>query len=124
MMNLHSVYCILLRLYPNDHQASFAAEMLAVFQQAAAERRSQGWIVFLSFVIREVIGLLTGAAAAWRSPSGPDEMLDAQRFLDQSISLTIHAIAPHDFQGARRYWRQERVARERLRLICDCKAGF
>jgi hypothetical protein len=64
-MNLKQVYSRLLRLYPSDHQAVFAAEMLAVFDQAAQERLHQGWGVSVRFALHELAGLMISAAREW-----------------------------------------------------------
>jgi hypothetical protein len=48
-------YRMLLRLYPADYRAMFAAEMERTFDQVAAERS----------VLTELIGLIAGAAAEW-----------------------------------------------------------
>ena len=118
-MNLRQVYRLLLRLYPKHHQAGFGAEMLAVFDRAAAERRKEGWRSYTAFAIRELVGLFIGAADEGGSQPKYDEMLEAQELLDGSVRLTIHAIAHHDFAGARRYWRLEHESRENLRLLCE-----
>jgi hypothetical protein len=62
-MNLQRGYTILLRLYPPDHRAMFAAEMLTVFTQAADARREQGWSACARFVFVELIGVAREAAA-------------------------------------------------------------
>ncbi len=123
-MKLRQVYHLLLRLYPKHYQATFGSEMLAVFDRAAAERRREGWRSYTAFAIRELVGLFIGAAAEWGSQPQHDEMLEAQENLDRTVRLTIHAIAHHDFAGVRRYWRQEQEAREKLRLLCQRRAGL
>jgi hypothetical protein len=50
-------YRTLLRLYPADYRAMFAAEMARTFDQAAEERRS--------CVAIEFLGAIAGAAAEW-----------------------------------------------------------
>ena len=40
---MRRLYQMLLRLYPREHRAEFGDEMLCVFAQAAAERRTRGW---------------------------------------------------------------------------------
>jgi len=51
---MKQAYEALLRLYPHDFRAAFAAEMLETFARVDAERRPA-----------ELAGLLTGAAAEW-----------------------------------------------------------
>jgi hypothetical protein len=58
-------YQALLRLYPGDYRAFFAAEMWNAFEQAAEERRGQGWPVFFRFALAELIGLVAGAGTEW-----------------------------------------------------------
>lgn len=48
-------YGILLRLYPHDFRARFAAEMLITFERAAEERG----------LVAELIGLIIGAGREW-----------------------------------------------------------
>jgi hypothetical protein len=113
---------ILLRLYPREHRELFGEEMMAVFQQAAEERRGRAW------VLKEWIGFIVGAGAAWiakltgRSGSVPDqawssEVMEARARVELLVSRTVHAIATHDFPGARFYFEEERKAREDLRLL-------
>ncbi|MGO9263005.1 MAG: hypothetical protein ACLQU1_43015 [Bryobacteraceae bacterium] len=64
-MNIGRGYRSLLRLYPEDYRARFAAEMLAAFERAAEERRRQGGPAFIRFVLAEWIGLAAGAGAEW-----------------------------------------------------------
>jgi hypothetical protein len=64
-MNLERAYRALLRLYPKDYQALFAAEMLISFGQAAGERRRQAGLAFIRFLLGELMGLLCGAGAEW-----------------------------------------------------------
>ena len=64
-MELKRAYDILLRLYPADYRALFAAEMLTAFEEAADERRERGRAVFARFVLAELAGLVIGAGAEW-----------------------------------------------------------
>ena len=55
-------------------------------------------------------------------PSGgpaslPDEVIEAQARISMLIDRTVHAIANHDFPGARRHSYQERHARDELRRL-------
>jgi len=58
-----------------------------------------------------------GAFAGVPRSSLPDEVLEAQQRTDLLVSRMVHAIANHDFEGARRYSDQERRERERLRWL-------
>src|SRR5262249_61009870 len=62
-MELKRGYDILLRLYPADYRALFAAEMLTAFEEAAEERRERGWAIFARFALAELAGLVIGAGA-------------------------------------------------------------
>ena len=54
-----------LRLYPADYTASFAAEMLTAFQEAAVAHRRRGRVCFTRFVSAEPSSLLWVAALEW-----------------------------------------------------------
>jgi hypothetical protein len=54
---MNRVYRTLLRLYPADYRAMFAAEMALTFARVADDR--------LGPVLAELIGLIIGAAAEW-----------------------------------------------------------
>ncbi len=45
------------------------------------------------------------------------EIAEAQERTETLIERMVHAIANHDFEGARRYARQETEARETLRVL-------
>ncbi|HEY7547639.1 MAG TPA: hypothetical protein VID27_22265 [Blastocatellia bacterium] len=62
---MRRVYKTLLKLYPPEHKATFAEEMLTVFEEAAEERRRQGWVVFVCFLIAELTDLIIGIGAEW-----------------------------------------------------------
>jgi hypothetical protein len=47
----------------------------------------------------------------------PDEVMAARERIAMLINRTVHAIANHDFPGARRYSHEERQAREELRRL-------
>jgi hypothetical protein len=70
-MELKRAYEILLRLYPADHRALFAAEMLTAFEEAVEERRERGWAVFARFALAELVGLVIGAWAEWGAKFTP-----------------------------------------------------
>lgn len=153
---MRRAYQTLLRLYPRDFRAPFAAEMLLAFDTAAAESRAKGQASYFRFAIRELAGALTGAGAEWIAklttdssvrgrilpdrlmmrppgvpweayygdalenlPAGtlPHEVVEAQRLAGMLVKRIVHAIAHHDFAGARAYCHQERQARENLRLL-------
>ena len=120
-MSLGGAYRTLLRLYPNDYRAQFAAEMATAFEQATGERRRQRGSVFVRFLLGEFTALLIGAAAEWiaklttdssvrgrclpdlrmmRPPGVPRELWFAGTCLNVS-----HSSLPHEVMEA-----QERIA--------------
>jgi hypothetical protein len=58
-------YTTLLRLYPRDYRALFAAEMLTAFEITAGERHAAGRPVYFCFVAAELIGLVKGVVSEW-----------------------------------------------------------
>ena len=132
------VYAFLLRLYPRDQRTLFATEMLATFEEAAAERR--GWLESVRFVLAELTGLVLGVGTAWMAhrwadpaldltkmrPVGVtqeaygaalDEVIEAQRLVAFNLRRMEHAIYHHQFVMARFYSDEDRKARENLRLV-------
>ena len=49
----------------------------------------------------------------------PEEVIEAQKRTEHLVGRLVHAIANHDFEGARTYSYQERLEREKLRLLRD-----
>jgi hypothetical protein len=47
----------------------------------------------------------------------PSELVEAQRSTELLVKRIVHAIAHHDFEGARAYSYQERQARANLRML-------
>jgi len=60
---------------------------------------------------------LAGAYQGHGQGPPPDEVLAAQARVSMLIQRMVHAIANHDFPGARRYSYEERLAREELRRL-------
>ncbi|MDQ2842438.1 MAG: hypothetical protein M3Y72_15605 [Acidobacteriota bacterium] len=141
-MTIKRGYQTLLRLYPADYKALFAAEMLNTFVKADEACRARGRLRFMHFAFAELIGLLIGAAAEWVSKlltghwpglrhniqlvggcaslsTGriQDEVAETEKRIDDIIGNMVHAIANHDFPKARFCSDQERAAREHLRRL-------
>ncbi|HEX4169409.1 MAG TPA: hypothetical protein VHZ55_28440 [Bryobacteraceae bacterium] len=76
------VYQNLLRLYPADFQASFAAEMWNTFFKAEEEYRARGRLRFVHFALAELIGLVVGAATEWFSKWTTDRSLRGRSLPD------------------------------------------
>jgi hypothetical protein len=118
---LRKAYSILLGLYPIDFRVEFGDEMVTVFQQAAAEHRESGCASLLPFALREMLGLVAGAARARVSNAAasgdlpfPTDVGSAERYLEFVSRRLIQAIASHDFPNARFYDGQDRRARALL----------
>src|ERR1700674_569987 len=58
-----ALYQSLLRLYPSTYRQEFAEEMVAVFREVDADAHQKGSTAAAQFYLREIIGLLRGAAA-------------------------------------------------------------
>jgi DNA-binding PadR family transcriptional regulator len=61
-MLLRRAYSMGLILYPADFRAQFGAEMVTVFEQAMAQHCGRGRTYVLLFFVKEMLGLLAGAA--------------------------------------------------------------
>jgi hypothetical protein len=128
----------ILRLYPADFRAWFAAEMAASFEEVAGQRRRAGRFAYIGFLLAELRDLLRGAAAEWIAklttdaldrarvlpdwrlmrPTGiPREIWFAEKNVEFNIAHMVNAIATHQFEQARFYSEEERKARETLRLL-------
>jgi hypothetical protein len=99
-------YSILLRLYPAEYRALFQNEMLAIIEEAAAERR--GRFAYIWFSLRELAGLACGGGLEWIAKCGRSDRyldsvpagMDRAEFL---IRRMEYAIAHHQFAKARYY---------------------
>jgi len=114
------LYALLLRLYPVEYRALFAAEMLRVLVEAGAQGRAHR--------LAEPIGLLLGAAREWRAKLSrprsylmgrqpPYGEMSPEARIEWLVGLMVHAIAHHDFPGARHYADQEATERANLRRL-------
>ena len=124
---MRRLYAVLLRLYPREHNAKFAAEMLSTFEQSAEEHRARGRGALARFVVVESLGLIAGACVAWctrRTAARelahahlPPEVMQAQARVDALVKRMIDAIANHRFEEARSCDYEERRERDNLRLL-------
>ncbi len=130
-MTAKRLYQTLLRLYPADFKASFAAEMLDTFARAAGDRRARGRLRYARFVLSELAGLAIAIPAEWFARASPrpavaghhDESIAPEKQLKKIISLMEHAIANHDFPKARFYSELERAVRERLQHLEESRGS-
>lgn len=123
-MLLRQAYSKGLMLYPADFRAQFGAEMVAVFEQAVAHRRGRGRLCVLLFFVKEMAGLMAGAARervfhddavpAQNDLPFPSDVAGTERYLAIVSRRLIRAIANHDFTNARYYDQQNRKARALL----------
>jgi DNA-binding HxlR family transcriptional regulator len=123
-MLLRQAYSMGLVLYPADFRAQFGAEMVKVFEQAAAQRRDRGATSVLLFFVKEMLGLLAGAArervfhddaiGAHDDLLFPSDVAGTERYLEIVSRRLKHAIAKHEFSKARHYDQQDRKARALL----------
>jgi len=122
-MFLRKAYSLLLGLYPAEFRSRFAAEMTAVFEQAAARQWSRGRVGVGMFAAKELAGLLAGAVKAHTQSRTceplpfPCDIAGAERYIHAVTQRLIHAIANHDFPGARYYDAQDRKARALLEQL-------
>ena len=117
-------YSMGLVLYPADFRAQFSAEMVAVFEQAVAQSCGRGGTRVLLFFVKEILGLLVGAARerlfddgairVQHDPPLPSDLAGAERYLEFVSRRLTRAIANHEFSSARYYDQQERNARALL----------
>jgi hypothetical protein len=135
------VYAAFLSLYPREYRDLFGPEVLSVFDEAAREHRARGWRVWAWFLATELAGAVVSAGGHWvdrfsarHHRSGPEVaragrsgtigiIQEAQNRIDFNLKQMTHAIANHDFVGARAYSVEELKAREDLRRLRD-RYGF
>jgi len=120
---LLKAYTVLLGLYPAEFRAAFGAEMAAVFEQALAQSGERGRWWLARFALKEMAELIAGAArerclhVAERTCEDlpfPSDVAEVERYLDAAGRRMVHAMAHHDFAGARHYDLQDRKARAPL----------
>ena len=106
---MRRMYRAILKLYPCEHQASFAAEMVETFEQSFTDCRQRGRAAMFRFALRELTGLLEGLTTEWLAKSISPRVYITPRCysgkdLRQKLILHMeHAIAHHDFTKARFY---------------------
>jgi len=119
---MKTVWIVLLRLYPKAYRETFAAEMEAVFDQAAEERRRHGRLAFTGFLVAEWFGALRGAGAAWfaarpRLPlviGLPDDTSKTETLIQANLRRMGNAIATHQVERARFFSYLDIALREHL----------
>jgi hypothetical protein len=105
---MRRAYSIVLRFYPAEHRALFEREMLALIEEASAERRARGCAAFFWFSLRELAGLACGGGFEWiakccRSSGYLDYVPSGAERVEFLIRRMEYAIAHHQFAKARYY---------------------
>jgi hypothetical protein len=119
---MKTIWMALLRLYPRPYRETFAAEMEAVFDQEAEERRRHGRLAFTGFLFAEWFGALRGAGTAWfaarpRMPliiGLPDDTSKTETLIQGNLRRMENAIATHQFERARFFSYLDIALREHL----------
>ena len=134
---MKQIYDFLLRLYPAEYRTMFLKEIQIVLETSAEDCRNRGAIARAVFAIRETLGLLIGLGREWiakltrlsvycRNPVAAQlpfaeerarQIVECEKNVEFFIGRVEHAIANHDFEGARFYTTEERRERERLQLL-------
>ena len=94
---MRTIYSVLLGLYPAKYRVEFGREILSVISQTADERKTDGMLVYALFVIAEVFGLLSGAAAEWMAQTTAGRIPECATPLHKMTD----AIARRDYLSAR-----------------------
>ena len=135
---MRRIYELLLRLYPLEIHATFAAEMSTVFELAAEDRRAQGRLAYIRFVFAELSGLATGvfrvrlgrpaASLDLRKMRPPgvsretytaalDEVIEARRRVQFNQHRLQEALFREEFVKANLYSEEDRKARRNLLVV-------
>ena len=137
---MRQMYFWLLRFYPPEYCAAFAGQMLAAFDESAAEYKQKGAGTYVCFAVGELFSLAIGAAREWMVKSTttaiaregvladlgerlPSPVTAAEQRIAALRKLLTHAIANHDFAGARRYSYEELREQENLRVLRERYGG-
>lgn len=105
-MLFRKTFVLVLGLYPAEFRAQFGSEMVTVFEQAIAQRRGRGDVSLFVSLLREILGLIAGAArervkypsskSAAEDVTCPSDIAGAERYLQIVSGRLIAAIASHD----------------------------
>jgi hypothetical protein len=131
------IWQLSLQLYPKDYRLLFGEEILAILEHKAADQCTNNPFASLAFNAAEILGLIRGAAVEWtskirqgagyldrshREVAAPadaplDEVTATRSRIEWNLRRMEHAIAHHDFEGARLCSRQDLREREKLRRL-------
>jgi hypothetical protein len=122
---MKTIWMALLRLYPKAYREIFAAEMEAVFDQAAEERRRHGRLAFTGFLFAEWFGALRGGGAAWLADRPrlplviglPHDTSKTDTLIQANLRRMENAIATHQFGRARFFSYLDDALREHLNRL-------
>jgi hypothetical protein len=96
---MQRAYQTVVRLYPRDFRASFTSEMLAAVASSAAEHRAKGKAIYFRFALKELICMLTGAAAEWVAKLTTDSSLRG-RSLPDRLMMRPPGVSWEDHYGS------------------------
>lgn len=74
-----------LRLYPRDYRDKFASEMSNAFEQAFQDRRTQGALSSVRFVVVELAGLLMPVGGEWMAKLTTDTSVRGRSLPDRLL---------------------------------------
>ena len=90
----------MLKLYPADYTASFAAEMLDALEKAAEDDRRHGRAAAVRLALAELTGLLRGAAAEWIAKITTDRCIRGRCLPDLRMMRPVGVSRESWFRGA------------------------
>ena len=100
MSGKQRAYQILLKLYPADYTAFFAAAMLGAFEKAAEDGRHHGRAALVRLALVELTGLLKGAAAEWIAKLMTDRCVRGRCLPDLRMMRPVGVSRESWFRGA------------------------
>lgn len=135
------VYRTMLKLYPAEFQAMFAAEMREVFTEASEAQGKGLFSARLPYATAQCFGLLKGAlreymakwasadrylqrSCTWRDVRDLQDEAELRQYIDGLVGSMTLAIARHNFSQARFYSGEERTARAHLERLLQRKTAI
>ena len=97
---MRRAYQTLLKLYPADYTASFAAEMLDAFEKKAEDDCRRGRAALVRLALEELTGLLTGAASEWIAKLTTDRCVRGRCLPDLRMMRPVGVTRQSWFRGA------------------------
>ena len=100
MSGMHRTYQTLLKLYPTDYRASFAAGMMDTFEKATQQGRLHGRAAFVRLALAELAGLPWGIAAEWIAKLSTDRCVRGRCLPDLRMMRPVGVSRESWFRGA------------------------